>query len=506
MGVCAVAAGKDAAGFGRKLDWLKTLFRVTDGEIGDHVGASASLVCRWRKGQRNLDRIRDECLLSGLAEFFLIRAGQIDMIPGFVDLFGGIDISPDNETARSVLIGFMFDQSPIPGKGKPVPESDDKKMTGGADAPVRRECYHGIDGLLDAFAFLEYNTQGSPMDISVYLSLEHSHIARDKSAYKLWEMLRRLGGGNPVRLVFDNWTYADEAAGTLRMLLPAMQTGCVRLNLIKSMQKFFYSNISFYAAGTGIIVTTDPAGGYGGGVSMLVESPQYLQGMSGVFAKFDKITKPIEKHLNIAARDEALYYGQLFESGGSLKTITDGANLLYMDADAYMVLLKMNGITGSQRAYRLERFVNDKKRFGQFLESGRATEVFGLPVFDRMISLQEIKTPDFSFKPGKIKTDKAILRSMFEGMLDCLERYDNLSIVLNRSGLPQEGFSCRLKGDSFVLLHTYGDGTPHAVWSDTWLLVYEYIRQFEEVMLDTDMIATKDAVKAALKIRIENLG
>ena len=91
-------------------------------------------------------------------------------------------------------------------------------------------------------------------------------------------------------------------------------------------------------------------------------------------------------------------------------------------------------------------------------------------------------------------------------MLDYLKRYENLYLYLNRRCLKYDDFSCRLKGDCFVSLHSYGDGSPHAVYSDTWLLVYEYIRQFDEAIQDKDLILTNDAVKAALKIRIERLG
>jgi hypothetical protein len=61
-------------GFGHKLDYLKSLVRATDGEIGNSVGVVASLVCRWRSGERTLDRGRDGRMLGQLAQFFLDRA------------------------------------------------------------------------------------------------------------------------------------------------------------------------------------------------------------------------------------------------------------------------------------------------------------------------------------------------------------------------------------------------------------------------------------------------
>jgi len=220
-----------------------------------------------------------------------------------------------------------------------------------------------------------------------------------------------------------------------------------------------------------------------------------------------KRRKPIEKHFNMAAtKDEAVYFARLFEPGGDLKTVIDGVNLIYMDADAYMRLLKLNGVSGSQRAYRMERFANDKRQFNEFLATSRVIELFSIPAFERIIASLEIKTPDFSFHDGVVKADSEILRGIFCGMMDCLKQHENLTIYLNRRGLPYPEFSLRLKGDSFVLLHSYENDAPHAVWSDTWLLVYEYVRQFDEALRDNDLVTAKDAVLAALKMRLERLG
>jgi len=407
-------------------------------------------------------------------------------------------IAEKNDVYRDAFISFLFDENPI---------QDARESGSSKESPnTRQECYLGSEGLLDALAVLENRMQGKTTDITVYLSLEHTRSVMGDCADKIWEMLWRMGGGNPVRLVFDNWTDAGEATKALRGLLPFMQTGRIRFCLIKSTQKFFYSNISIYAAGVGIVITAEPVGGFGGSVSMLVDSHDYLKGMGGVYARFDKNTKNVEKHQSPSVtKDEAVYYGQLFDPGSDIKAVIDGADLLFMDIYAYLDLLKRNDVTGSQRAYRLDRFERDKQRFEELLASNRVTEVFSLPAFDQMISSRKIKTPDFSFHSGMINADKKVLSSLFTGMLDYLERYENLSVYINHKNLPYDDFSCRVKGDSFVLLHSYGNGAPHVVWSDTWLLVYEYIRQFDETLQDSDLITTRDAVKSALKIRLERL-
>ena len=516
----------NAVSFGEKLDWLKNEFRVKDREIGAAVSVSSALVCRWRKGERTLVRVRDANVLNSLAVFFAecssnnaapppsstaaatsgspaaappgTAAAPNLMLARVLELSDS-EIIEKSEAYRNAFISFLFD-------GKPVADPTSQE-TGppSAAARIRQDCFIGVEGLLDALASLENRMLGKAAEITVYLSLEHSQNVMEDSADKIWETLWRMGGGNPVRLVFDNWTDAGEAAKTLRGLLPYMQSGRVRFCLIKSTQKFFYGNISFYAAGFGIIITTEPVGGFGGSVSMLVESPDYLRGMSGVYTRLDKNIKNVEKHLNPdITKDEAVYYGQLFDSGSDMKSVIDGADLLCLDAIAYMELLKLNGVAGSQRSYRLDRFIKDKSRFEGFLESNRVTQVFSLPAFDRMISSRKIKTPDFSFFSGTVKANHEILKNLFSGMLDYLSRYENLSVYFNRRSLAHEDFSFRLKGDSFVLLHSCGARAPHVVWSDTWLLVYEYIRQFDEALRDSDLITTRDAVMAALRIRLEN--
>ena len=493
-----MAVAASANGFAQKLDWLKTTFRVTDGEIGAAVGASDSLVCRWRKGERRLDRVRDADVINNLAVFFAGREEQVDTLARVLQL-SEIDIKDKNEAYLSAFVSFLYAADPIINVGETDLTTNDH--------PVLQDSFFGVEGFVNALAQLEQHMNSIPAEITVYLSLEHSRIVREPAAEKVWEALWGIGNGNPVRLVFDNWTDAGEATKTLRGLLPYMQTGRLRLCLIKSTQKFFYSNISVYAEGIGIVITTEPVGGMGESVSILIKSPEYIKGMGGVYTRFERNTKAVEKHLNTTtSKDEALYFGQLFEPNSDLKTVVDGVNLLYMDSNAYMNLLKLNGVTGSQRAYRLERFARDKKQYEAFLESNRVIEVFNLTAFDWMIASLEIKTPDFSFHAGAIKANADILKNLFTGMLDCLERNPNLSILLNRRGLPNPDFSCRLKGDSFVLLHSYANGTTHAVHSDTWLLVYEYIRQFDEVIQDKDLITTSDAVRAAIRIRIERLG
>jgi len=416
---------------------------------------------------------------------------------------GEDEVSTNSALYRAAFIEFMYNASPVPS------QINLTEQGAGNDYDIRgpQSCFIGMDGLYAALDQLDKRLQGVPTGITAYLSLEHSRILREPSAAALWERLWRLSGETPIRLVFDSWADADEAMKTLRGLLPYMQNGRLQLYLIKSTQKFFFSNASFYVEGIGIILTAEPAGGLGDSVSMFVESPDYIKGMGNVFARFDKIIKPIEKHLNMATtKDEAVYYSRLFERGGDVKSTIDGVCLLYMDSGAYMKLLKMNGVTGSQRAYRLDRFLNDKRQYEAFLEDNRADEILSVPALDRMITTKELKTPDFSFFSGTIRADAEILANMLIGMSNYLKRYGSLSINLSRREPLHPDLSVRLKSDSFVLLHSYEGGAPHTVWSDTWLLVYEYIRQYDEALNDDSLITTRDAVLAALRIRLESLG
>ena len=484
---------QNAVSFGQKLNWLKSIFKVTDGEIGEAVSVSGSLVCRWRKDERILNP-EDIIVLKNLADFFATQSKQKNQAHILARALSleEMAIKKENEDYRVAFVLFMYDNKPI----------DTVEPATKSSPP---SCFFGIDGLLSSLAQLERRISTSSIEITVYLSLEHSRLVRDERVKELWETLYRINGDNPVRLVFDSWDNAEEATKTLRGLLPFMQLGQLRLYLIKSTQKYFYSNISFYAEGIGIIITTEPVSSCGTSISLLVESGDYIKGMGSIFAKFDKNAKAMGKH-PLNSRDEANYFGQLFKSNEDLKTVIDGVNLFYMDADAYMKLLKRNGIKGTQRAYRLESFAKNKQQFEVFLETNRMTEIFNLSTFDRMIISKHLKTPDFSFHTGEVEVDYEILKSLFTGMLDYLERYSNLSVYLNRQGLSYTDFSYRLKGDRFVLLHSFENGNTHAVYSDAWLLIYEYIRHFDEALHDGNLITPKDAVQAAIKIRLESLG
>jgi hypothetical protein len=372
--------------------------------------------------------------------------------------------------------------------------------------PPARSCYFGLDGLLEAITRLNQLGQGLPPQIKIYLSLDHSRLFRDKELGKLFETLWTLGGKVPVRMYFDKWDDTDEAVKTLRTLLAYMQKGWLRLHLVATPEKMFYTNILFLAEGAGVIVTTEPAGDVGNSVSMLVESRDYLKNMSLVLTKFDRASKQMEKHLSVAStRDETGYFKDLFEPTEDLKGVIDGANLLYLEPIAYLRLLKINHVTGTQREYRLDRFAEDKSRFETFLQSNRLTEIFSLPRFDQMISSLEIKTPDFSFHNGTVKSDPEILKNLFTGMLDYLNRFPKLSVYLNHKSSPMPNLSCRLKGDRFILLHSFNEADVHIVYSETWLLIYEYFRFFEEALQDDVLITIRNNVKAALKIRLEKL-
>jgi len=236
-------------------------------------------------------------------------------------------------------------------------------------------------------------------------------------------------------------------------------------------------------------------------VSMLVDSPSYFQGMGAVFAQFDKNTKPVERHLNVAANDEAQYFAQLYEPGDDLWAAIDGVDLLYLGADDYARLLSLNDIPDSQRAYRLKRFAGDKQRFERLLESDRVTEVLSLDALDDMIRTRCITTPDMSFHTGKLIADETIVAGVLTGITEYMRRYANLSVSLSRRGW---GFSYRLKGDRFALLHSAArpaSDEPEIVWTDTWLLVFEYIQQFEKLLGDDNLISSRSAVMAALRMR-----
>jgi hypothetical protein len=493
----------DETRFGQKLDYLKTTFRVTDSEIGDSVGAVASLVCRWRSGERSLDPDKQAHTVRQLAAFFIERATLKRQRPRLAKILSleEADIETESEACVDALIDFLYD-------GKAI------HSTGGADTPKKLSIisdgsFIGVQGVMDALALLGECVQGRPdAAITVYLSLDYSRLFQDEATFGIWDLLCRMNRGEPVRVVFDGWLDDTErVAQNLNALLPFMQAGKLQLAMIKSTQKFFYYNLTFFAKGAGMILTTEPVGGEGVCISLLTTVPDYLDGMSAVFAGIDRRGKNLARHIGKnSAKDVALYYGRLFEPPEDLQVLSGGVNLLYMDEDSYLSLLKLNGITGSQRGYRHTRFVEDKRLFESFLVEHRIKEIMSLPALERMIRERKIETPDFSFHDGEVRADEAILRSLLEGMLRYLERYENLSIYLERSAAFSPDFTCRIKGDSFILLHTRESGGTHTVYSDNWMLVYSYIKRFQEALRSDQLMNMRTAVRTALRVQLENLG
>jgi len=490
-----------AVSFGEKLNFLKTQFQVSDREIGDYVGAVASLVCRWRNGERTLDKDDDVFAVKKLSLFFVERAvlkRQCSKLAEILSL-DEKDVDTGNAVCVNRLADFLFD-------GQPGREVETSKIPA---APVRNipNNYIGVQGVVDALGWLEEQLKVRPeTEITVYLSLEFSRLLQDEIASGIWESLYRMNGNQSVKVVFDGWVdNAEKVTQNLKALLPFMQTGKIQLHMIKSTQKFFYHNLTFFAKGAGMVITTEPAGGMGVSISLMVDSPDYLNGMGTVLSDFDRRAKSLARLIG-GTKDEAVYYGQLLEPSEDLQILTGGLNILYMDAESYLSLLKLNGITGSQRQYRHTRFMELKQRFEVFLKEHRIKEIISLPALDYMIAEQKIITPDISFHDGEIKTDVKILQSLINGLLGYIERYENLTVYLERDPNINQGFTCRIKGDTFILLHTRENGKNHTVYSDNWMLVYEYIKQFNEVLQSEQLMNIKNAVKAALQLRLERLG
>jgi hypothetical protein len=491
-------------GFGQKLDYLKTMLQVTDGEIGNSVGAVPSLVCRWRSGERTLDRNKDIHTVKQLAAFFIERAALKRQSARMAEilLLAETDIDAKSVIGINALVDFLYD-----GRGFNTNVSTDDLDS--LLIPNHEGNFIGVQGVIDALALLEKRLQDLPqVDITVYLSLEYSRLLLDEAASGIWDLLYCMNRNAPVRVVFDGWLdNAEKVTQNLKALLPFMQTDKIQLHMIKSTQKFFYYNLTFFAKGAGMVITTEPAGSVGVSISLLAATPDYVSGMGAVFADIDRMSKSLARHIGGAStKDEAVYYGRLFEPTEDVQALSGVLNLLYLDEESYLSLLKQNGIKGSQRGYRHTKFIEDKRRFATFLQEHRLKEIISLPSLDRMIAENKIKTPDFSFHDGEIKADGVILKSLITGLLWYIEQYENLSVYLERGGGLGQDFTCRIKGDSFVLLHTRENGKTHMVYSDNWMLTYEYIKQFQEALTSEPLMNTKNAVKAALQIRLEKLG
>ena len=382
------------------------------------------------------------------------------------------EVTLENQACVDAIVEFLYGEKEIntivSNQGKPPP--DFVSVTPSMN-------FIGIQGVLDALSMLADKLSVQlESEITVYLSLQYSSLLHDDTACDIFENLCRMNGGKPIKVVFDSWLADDNKADdkvtkNLRSLMPFLQTGKIQLHVIKSTQKFFYYNLTFFARGVGMVITTEPAGGMGVSISLIADSPDYLNGMGSVFTDFDRISKSLARY--VTPKEEATYYAKLFESTEDLQILSGGINLLYMDEQSYLALLKMNSIKGSQRQYRHKKFIEDKQRFEDFLEDHRIKEIISLSSLDWMITERKIKTPDFSFHEGEIKADGAIIKSIIDGFLRYIGKYKNLSAYLERGDYINPDFTCKIKGDSSVLLHTQETGQSHTVYSDNWMLVYE---------------------------------
>ena len=489
--------------FGEKLNYLKSLFHVTDGEIGDGVNMTTSQVCRWRNGERNLDRYKDGNTAERLASFFIERAVLRRQRPRLAKLLSlsEADVESKNITCVNALLDFLYNGESI----NDEPIADEKPAAGAND---HRGSFIGVRGVIDALLSMEEKiTHKSGAEISVYLSLEYSRLLQDEAVSEILALLYRMNRYRPVWVFFDSWQDdAEKATRNLKALLPFVQTGKIQLNLVVSTQKFFYYNLTFFTKGIGMVITTEPAGGVGVSISILTESKDYIAGMGAVFADIGRISKTIAKYIEPdSLKEGASYFARLFETTGDIRARYDGINLLYLDEADYLKLLKINGVTGSRRGYRHDKFIKDKRRFDLFLEQNRVKEIVSLYGIELMIRENKVNSPDLSFIDKEIKADNTILRGLISGLLRYMEKYKNLSVFLEYAAGGGCEFSCRIKGDAFVLLHTRQNSKTHAIYSDNWMLVYEYIKQFQDILQSGGLINTKDAVRSALQMRLDNI-
>jgi hypothetical protein len=101
----------EETGFGQKLDHLKKVFQVTDGEIGNNVGVVASLVYRWRSGERTLDRFDNAHTVKQLAVFFIECAALRRQNARLAEILSISEADADvrNEACVNALVEYLYD-------------------------------------------------------------------------------------------------------------------------------------------------------------------------------------------------------------------------------------------------------------------------------------------------------------------------------------------------------------------------------------------------------------
>ncbi|MDL2238237.1 helix-turn-helix domain-containing protein [Christensenellaceae bacterium OttesenSCG-928-K19] len=486
------------ASFGQKLKTFMTDKKIKATELAGFLHVDPTLISKWTKGVRNVEQ--DSLILPELTYYLSqkIREPQ----PVIDEHLGQI---------RTAIKDWLYD-------GSDIMEPDLsflRKGGGGDDPPPVQQGYGylGMDGVRVSLGFLmeQVQRQKDAPETNVYISSEYSMLLTDPKAEPVWDYLYEMNGMRPVRVIFEQWKDKDRTEQITKCLMPFLHAGKMELLYLISSERYLCYNAMFYADGAGMVMTTEPAGGAGNCVSLFLDNKSFVHPMGAVLDKLAKNAVPMlrvwDSVKNRGAMDSR-FYDEILYRPGDLDAVHHGMHLAYLSVDAYERLLKKNEIPAAQIRFRKKKFAEQKVKMDQLLQGNRCREIYRFDVLDRMLQSNVIETTDlFYANRNCLRADREIVEDLLHGMVDMLQKYGNLQMMLVRDELEEYAdVSWRVKEDKFLLMHTRTDSMK-SVSSDNWLLCRQYMRNFEELWGSTyQAVHGKKNVIDALTLRLQKLG
>lgn len=451
--------------FHDKLKKAMTALGMRSSDLSRRLPADPATVSRWRSGQRSFSR--EEADIARLAECFVSFARSEKQqawlkraLDGYKDM--GLD------TAGKLALWFFdgkagCDELPLPQQAAGV-------------------CFPGADGFLTALAMLEHAAEqhADAHPVTVYIASEQSQLVFDGLINRsLWGRLFALGGA-PARVIVEQSRDAQRLEALLSVFAAHIQAGLIALECLPGVERYLFYSLTVHVRGVGLIMAMEPPLGRGESVSLFLEEGPFVQGTAAMLASVGQMSVPLLK-LTKDAGDEYGLTKSCYSAGADLRTRFGSVNPLYASEECYRALMISSGLSYEARKYRLRRFGEMRQAFEQFLARGRYRGIVSLSAIDLLALGRADAVADLAFAENRDATALArFSASLVRGMIDFLERYKNLELMLITDEAADANV-VRLKEDRFLLLQGALGGKPVTMYSDNWLVVNEYDKQLDRV-------------------------
>ena len=480
---------------GEKLTFLmkNSACRITDEALGNALHVDRSTVNKWRKGTLRLDKAQ----YADQVADFLVQHLDRQWLLSLLNL--PETEAPHDAGLRGQIVDFLYDDGDI------ILRRATSRHIVFDRQVINNGCFLGVQGLFDALALfsscLEKKDTRKP--VCMYLSSEYCGLLLDQNADLLWDYLYEINEGRPVRIVFERWRETGRVTEIFNRLLPFILQKKVELYYIPSTERFFCYNISFLAENNCMVMTTEPAGGCGTSVSIYVDSQEFVIPMSKVMGKLERLARPVARFIE-TPRAETTCTNTVFGEEGDVSALFDGINLLYAAPEEFEALLESCGLSYQERRHHVRRFKEQQESVKRFLTGNMNREIFMLETIDDYITSAKIKIHELSFPVPRVKVGLTFLESLLRGMMNALDDFENLRILLVRRG-DCWNMVWHMKEDRAILLHCFDGEDRVCIYSENSLFIEYYMGLLENTHQGKHTIRGKANVRIALQSRLDQI-